>query len=49
MAFTCGSCGYRNSEVKGGGAVPELGTEVTLNVTSGDDLKRYVRWTVEWM
>jgi len=28
MAFTCTFCGFRNSEVKGGGAVPSLGTEV---------------------
>jgi zinc finger protein len=40
MAFSCGSCGYRNSEVKGGGAVPELGTEVKLDVLTTDDLKR---------
>lgn len=42
MAFTCGQCGYRNSEVKGGGAVPEFGTEVRLKVMSGDDLRRFV-------
>lgn len=42
MAFTCGQCGYRNSEVKGGGAVPEFGTEVRLKVLSGDDLRRDV-------
>jgi len=42
MAFTCSQCGYKNSEVKGGGAVPTLGTEVTLHATSADDLKRDV-------
>jgi hypothetical protein len=40
MAFTCSQCGYKNSEVKGGGAVPTYGTEVTLRVTSAEDLKR---------
>lgn len=30
MAFNCTSCGYRNSEVRGGGAVPAKGTEVIL-------------------
>ena len=28
MAFDCKSCGFRSSEVKGGGAIPTLGTEV---------------------
>jgi hypothetical protein len=40
MAFTCSQCGYKNSEVRGGGAVPTLGTEVTLRATSAEDLKR---------
>eukprot|EP01041_Mallomonas_annulata_P012141 gene12141-25479_t len=35
MAFTCSSCGFRNSEVKAGGAV-------TLRITSIEDLKRDV-------
>ena len=42
MAFTCENCGFRNNEVKGGGAVPTLGTEVTLRVTAAEDLKRDV-------
>lgn len=42
MAFTCENCGFRNNEVKGGGAVPTLGTEVSLRVTGVDDLKRDV-------
>jgi hypothetical protein len=42
MAFDCNFCGFRNNEVKGGGAVPTYGTEVTLTVTGPDDLKRYV-------
>jgi zinc finger protein len=40
MAFDCSFCGFRNSEVKGGGAVPTLGTQVKLVVTGPDDLKR---------
>ncbi|CAE7717120.1 zpr1, partial [Symbiodinium microadriaticum] len=42
MAFTCSQCGYKNSEVKGGGAVPSMGTQVTLRATSMEDLKRDV-------
>lgn len=40
MAFDCKQCGFRNNEVKGGGAVPDLGTEVRLTVQNADDLKR---------
>ena len=42
MAFNCSACGFRNNEVKAGGAVPDMGTEVTLKVTCGDDLRRDV-------
>jgi zinc finger protein len=42
MCFDCKECGYRNSEVKGGGAIPTLGTETHLLVTSADDMKRDV-------
>jgi zinc finger protein len=42
MAFNCEHCGFRNNEVKGGGAVPTFGTEVTLVLTGPDDLKRDV-------
>ena len=42
MAFNCEECGFRNNEVKGGGAVPTLGSEVSLRVTGPDDLKRDV-------
>ena len=42
MAFNCSSCGFRNNEVKAGGAVPDMGTEVTLKVTCSDDLRRDV-------
>jgi len=42
MAFDCNFCGFRNNEVKAGGAVPDVGTEVTLRVEGPDDLKRDV-------
>lgn len=42
MSFDCASCGFRNNEVKGGGAIPTLGTEVKLVVSSPEDLKRDV-------
>jgi zinc finger protein len=42
MAFNCSACGFRNNEVKAGGAVPDMGTEVTLRVTCADDLRRDV-------
>lgn len=42
MAFDCNHCGFRNNEVKGGGAVPAMGTEITLRVESATDLKRDV-------
>lgn len=42
MAFTCDACGYKNSEMKAGGAVPAKGTTVTLNVTNQSDFTRDV-------
>ncbi|KAH8044666.1 hypothetical protein JL722_14566 [Aureococcus anophagefferens] len=40
MSFTCEKCGYRNSEVKGGGAVPNLGCAATLTCVDAGDLSR---------
>ncbi|KAH8044093.1 hypothetical protein JL722_14839 [Aureococcus anophagefferens] len=40
MSFTCEKCGYRNSEVKGGGAVPMLGCAATLTCVDAGDLSR---------
>lgn len=40
MAFDCKRCGFRNNEVKAGGAVPPRGSEVRLTVAGPDDLKR---------
>lgn len=42
MAFACQICGFRTNDVKGGGAIPTLGTEMTLAVESPEDLKRDV-------
>ena len=27
MAFNCAECGYKNSEIRGGGALPTLGND----------------------
>lgn len=42
MADSCDACGYRNSEVKGGGGVPPRGRRITLAVTTPADLRRDV-------
>lgn len=42
MASTCDSCGYRNSELKPGGAIPEKGKRITLHVKNVNDLSRDV-------
>ncbi|CAJ2650328.1 unnamed protein product [Trifolium pratense] len=42
MASTCDACGYRNSEVKPGGRIPEKGKKITLHVKNVKDLSRDV-------
>ena len=42
MSFNCNSCGYRSNELKGGGAIPSYGTEVSCRITSPADLSRDV-------
>eukprot|EP00752_Nemacystus_decipiens_P011158 g9914.t1 len=42
MAFDCEACGFKNSEVKGGGAIPPRGTVYTLEAVSKDDFRRDV-------
>ncbi|KAE9597320.1 putative Zinc finger, ZPR1-type [Lupinus albus] len=42
MASTCDSCGYRNSELKPGGRIPEKGKTITLHVENVKDLSRDV-------
>ncbi|VVA22702.1 PREDICTED: zinc [Prunus dulcis] len=42
MASTCDACGYRNSELKPGGRVPEKGKKIILRVENVKDLSRDV-------
>eukprot|EP00276_Gloeochaete_wittrockiana_P009668 CAMPEP_0184645746 /NCGR_PEP_ID=MMETSP0308-20130426/2324_1 /TAXON_ID=38269 /ORGANISM="Gloeochaete witrockiana, Strain SAG 46.84" /LENGTH=437 /DNA_ID=CAMNT_0027075097 /DNA_START=326 /DNA_END=1639 /DNA_ORIENTATION=+ len=42
MAFKCDDCGYKSTEVKGGGAISPLGKRITLHATSAEDLSRDV-------
>ena len=46
MSFLCEECGFKNVEVKGGGAVPDHGTVTKLSVTPGEhhviDMRRDV-------
>ncbi|CAL8149160.1 unnamed protein product [Prunus armeniaca] len=42
MASTCDACGYRNSELKPGGRVPEKGKKIILCVKNVKDLSRDV-------
>ncbi|XP_050886877.1 zinc finger protein ZPR1 isoform X2 [Lathyrus oleraceus] len=42
MASTCDACGYRNSELKPGGRIPEKGKKITLYVKNIKDLSRDV-------
>ena len=42
MSDACDSCGYRNSEVKGGGGVPAKGRRIELRVEAHEDLRRDV-------
>ncbi|CAM9641061.1 unnamed protein product [Chrysoparadoxa australica] len=40
MSFDCPKCGYRSNEVKGGGAIPALGTAWKLKATGEADFAR---------
>jgi len=40
FATNCDSCGYRTSDVKTGGAVPDRGRKITLKVLTIEDLSR---------
>ncbi|PON74172.1 Zinc finger, ZPR1-type [Trema orientale] len=42
MASTCDSCGYRNSELKPGGRIPEKGKRISLRVKNTKDLSHDV-------
>ncbi|KAM0748586.1 zf-ZPR1-domain-containing protein [Meredithblackwellia eburnea MCA 4105] len=40
MATNCHSCGYRDTEIKSGGAISDKGRKITLKVEDSDDLSR---------
>ncbi|GJN90140.1 hypothetical protein Rhopal_003139-T1 [Rhodotorula paludigena] len=40
MSTNCHDCGYRDNEVKSGGAIAEKGRRITLKVEESDDLSR---------
>ncbi len=40
MSTNCDHCGYRDNEVKSGGAIPAQGKKITLKVEDEDDLSR---------
>ncbi|BGP17532.1 hypothetical protein JCM10213_004074 [Rhodosporidiobolus nylandii] len=40
MSTNCHDCGYRDTEVKSGGAISEKGRKLTLKVEDSDDLSR---------
>ncbi|XP_071707478.1 uncharacterized protein [Rutidosis leptorrhynchoides] len=42
MASSCDACGYRNSELKSGGAIPAKGNKVSVSVKNIRDLSRDV-------
>jgi len=42
MSDSCDVCGYKSSEIKGGGAISERGRAITLHVSEQDDLRRDV-------
>ena len=42
MSDSCDVCGYKSSEIKGGGAINDRGRLITLQVTEQEDLRRDV-------
>lgn len=42
MASTCDACGYRSSELKPGGKIPDKGKKIIVRVENKDDLSRDV-------
>jgi len=40
MSTNCEYCGYRDNEVKAGGAIPEKGKKIILKVEDEEDLSR---------
>ena len=43
MCFSCEQCGYRNSEVRAGGAVPPHGTTLELKADPNDNIEEDLR------
>ena len=43
MSSACQTCGYRDTEVKSGGAIADKARKITLKVESEEDLKRDIR------
>lgn len=42
MAFSCDTCGYRNTEIKNGGGISEKATRIVFKVEKAEDLNRDV-------
>jgi zinc finger protein len=42
MAFTCDECGYKNTEIKDGGGIPDKGKKIVFKVNEASDLNRDV-------
>jgi len=40
MSFTCDECGYKNNEVKAGGAISQFGQKISVYVSKPEDLTR---------
>lgn len=40
MSTVCDACGYKSNDVKTGGAIPELGSRITIQVKTQEDLAR---------
>ena len=40
MSANCHDCGYRDTEIKSGGATAAMGRKITLKVEDADDLSR---------
>ena len=40
MATNCFACGYRDNEIKSGGAIADKGKKITLRVEDEEDLSR---------
>lgn len=42
MANACDTCGYRSSDIKAGGGISDKGSNITLQVSEPEDLRRDV-------